>query len=147
MPKKLKKKPITSKAKWGKTDKDLRLKTEEFCMLYTSPNREFFGNWVQSYIEAYEPDRLNPNRYKNACAAASQLLTNTKVIARINELLEDWGFNDVHVDKELSFLITQHIDFGTKLWAIREYNKLKKRVDDAMKPIVNIDKVQVIIDK
>lgn len=147
MPKELKKKQVTSKIKWGKTDNDLRLKTEEFCMLYTSWNAEFFGNWVQSYIAAYKPNTSKPNWYKIACQSASQLLSNIKVIARINELLELWWFNDQNADKQLSFLMTQHTDFSNKLWAIREYNKLKKRVDDAMKPVINVDKIEVVIQK
>lgn len=144
--KKTQKKSITKKDKWGKTERDLKFRQEKFCELFTSWDKDFFGNWVQSYIEAYEPDRSKPNWYKTACASASQLLSNIKVIARINELLETGGFNDQHVDKQLLLLITQHADFSSKLWAIREYNKLKKRVDDAMKPVINIDKVQVTID-
>lgn len=147
MTKKLKKKPVTSKVKWGKTERDLRMKTEEFCLLYTSGNAEFFGNWVQSYIATYKPNTQKPNWYKIACQSASQLLSNMKVIARINELLELWWFNDQNADKQLSFLMTQHTDFSNKLWAIREYNKLKKRVDDAMKPVINIDQITVTVEK
>ncbi len=113
-------------------DETVNLKQEEFCQLYTG-EREFFGNGVESYLEIYGIDKSKPNWYKTACAAASRLLTNVKVIARINELLEESGLNDVFVDKQLRFLITQHADLGNKLGAIREYNKLKQRITDQIK--------------
>lgn len=155
MPRKPKNKSITQKETTPKKQKswiswvsiDVQLKQERFCQIYTSSDIEFFGNGVASYVVAYKVDTTKKNRYKTAVSSASRLLTSVKIIARINELLQDWGFNDVHVDKELSFLITQHADFGTKLWAIREYNKLKKRVDDAMQPILNIDKITISVEK
>lgn len=107
----------------------LNLKQEEFCKLYAS-DREFFGNGAQAYIEVYEPDRTKPNWYKTACQSASRLLSNVKVCERINQLLEECGLNDQFVDKQLTFLITQHADFGNKMAAIREYNKLKARITD-----------------
>ena len=109
----------------------LNPKQELFCQLYTT-DKEFFGNGVQSYLEAYKPRKGNPNWYRNACSEASQLLTNTKVLARISELLEANGLNDAFVDKQLSFLITQNADFSNKLGAIREYNKIKSRIRDRL---------------
>ena len=107
----------------------LNPKQEEFCQLYAT-DREFFGNGVQSYIESYEPDQTKPNWYKSACSSASRILSSVKVMARINAILEETGFNDSHVDKQLSFLISQHADFTNKLGAIKEYNKLKKRIEE-----------------
>lgn len=118
-----------------KPEEDLPLKSgltpkqEKFCFFYAT-DREFFGNGVQSYIEAYEPETSKPNWYKVACAAASRLLSNVKVFTRINELLEETGFNEVSVDKQLSFLIHQQSDFQAKLGAIKEFNKLKQRIID-----------------
>lgn len=106
---------------------ELNPKQELFCQLYAS-DKEFFGNGVQSYIEAYEPDQSNKNWYQNACSSASQLLSNIKVFNRINELLTESGLNDVAIDKQLAFLINQHDDFANKLGAIKEYNKLKQRI-------------------
>lgn len=113
-------------------ESSLNPKQQFFCELYVSSDKEFFGNGVQSYIEAYEPDRTVKNWYKSACASASRLLSNVKVIDEINRLLEINGLNDVAVDKQLSFLITQHSDFGSKIAAIREYNKLKARITDKL---------------
>jgi hypothetical protein len=111
------------------TTTKLNPKQEQFCQLYAT-DREFFGNGVESYVEAYDFDQSKRNWYKTAAAAASRLLKNVKVCERINEILEVNGLNDQAVDKQLSFLVTQHADFGSKLGAIREYNKLKKRVTD-----------------
>lgn len=110
----------------------LTKRQELFCQLYAT-DTEFFGNGVQAYLEVYDIDREKPNWYKTACAATSQLLSNIKVCHRINDLLSEWGLNDQHVDKQLLFLITQHDDKGNKLWAIREYNKLKQRITDKIK--------------
>jgi len=109
-------------------ERKLNLKQERFCEVYTSQDSELFGNGVQAYIESYEPDQSKPNWYKTACSRASFLLSSVKVIERINELLEEMGFNDAFVDKQLSFLITQHADFQSKLGAVKEYNKLKGRI-------------------
>lgn len=107
---------------------ELNENQELFCKLYVS--EEYYGNGVQTYIEVYKPDQSKPNWYKTACASASQILSNIKVCNRINELLDAAGLNDVFVDKQLLFLLTQHADFGNKMAAIREYNKLKQRVID-----------------
>lgn len=114
-----------------KNKNGLNPQQEEFCRLYAS-DAEFFGNGAQSYIEVYKPDQSSKNWYKTACARASQLLANVKVCERINQLLEEGGLNDQFVDKQLTFLVTQHADFKSKLGAIREYNKLKKRVVERM---------------
>lgn len=120
----------------AKTEAGLNLQQEEFCKLYTSSesiDRELFGNGVQCYLEVYggEYYRLNrkPMSYLVAIASSSRLLANVKIIKRINELLEEGGFNDQNVDRQHLFLINQHADLKTKMSAIKEYNAVKKRVD------------------
>lgn len=110
---------------------ELNLKQETFCKLFAS-DREFFGNGVQSYIEAYDPDTTKKGWYAAVRASSSRLLTNVNVLKRIDEILELNGLNDEFVDKQLNILITQQADFSSKLGAIREYNKLKKRVTDRL---------------
>lgn len=105
-------------------------KQEEFCQIYTSDDREFFGNGVQTYLEVYDIDRTKPNWYDTACVCASQLLRKPKIYRRIEALLQQGGLIDIHVDKHLLFLITQQADFASKLGAIREYNKLKARITE-----------------
>jgi len=109
--------------------KKLNPNQELFCQLYAT-DTEFFGNGLQSYVKAYKPDMSKPNWNQTARSVASEILTNPHVIARINDLLTEGGLNDQNVDKQLSFLITQHADFNAKMGAIREYNKLKQRITE-----------------
>lgn len=100
---------------------------ELFCELYAS-DREFFGNGVQSYIEAYGVDTSKPGWYRTACSGASENLTKPYILERIEEIFEAHGLNDQFVDKQLEKLICQDADFRTKLGAIQEYNKMKGRI-------------------
>jgi hypothetical protein len=134
-------KPKTTKKVTPKTPKDkpenkpeltpggLTLKQELFCQYYTG-DQEMFANGTSSYIEAYDVDLTVKGAYMVAAAAASRLLKNVKVLTRINQLLDLRGLNDQFVDKQLEFLITQNAEMPTKIAAIREYNKLKKRVSE-----------------
>lgn len=111
-------------AKKKKTAKEkLNPKQRLFSELYAT-DREFFGNGVQSYIEAYN---VKPTQYNTAKVNAAKLLTNANILAYINELLE-LRLNDVQADKQLSFLITQNAELNVKLGAIKEYNILKQRI-------------------
>lgn len=107
----------------------LNPKQELFAQLFAS-DKEFFGNGVQSYIEAYDPDTSKKGWYNTACVRASELLSNPKVLARIDELLELRGLNVPFVDKQLELLITQNADYKSKLGAIREFNKLRARITE-----------------
>ncbi len=123
-------------------DKKLRRlnpRQEKFCRLYAS-DREFFGNGVQSYIEAYEPDQSKPNWYNAARTRASELLTKRNILKRIDELFEADGLNDQFVDKQMEKLITQDADFKAKMSAIREYNKLKQRITEKKEVHVKLPK-------
>jgi hypothetical protein len=106
----------------------LTAKQELFCQNFVSA--EFFGNGVQSYINAFKVDLKKPNAYNVAKTEASKLLTNPNLLTRINELLDTAGFNDSHVDKQLLLVITQNADFSSKVAGIREYNKLRGRITD-----------------
>ena len=108
-------------------ERDLTLQQEEFCKNYVS--QEFFGNGTQSYIDAYGIDVEKKGAYDVARAGAYENLSKPHICKRINELLDDAGLNDQFVDKQLLFLINQHADFGAKVSAIREYNKLKQRIE------------------
>lgn len=107
----------------------INLQQDMFCNYYTSPT-EFYGNGVQSYAAAYDIDLTEPGAYMSAAASASRALKNVKILRRIDSLLESRGLNDAFADKQLLFLITQNADFGSKLGALREYNKLKQRVTE-----------------
>lgn len=110
----------------------LNPKQELFCQLFAS-DREFYGNGVESYAEAYGYDLNDQRKYRTAGVNAYNLLKNPKILTRINELLEVGVLNDAFVDKELAFLITQSADLSTKRAAINDYNKLKQRILDKSK--------------
>jgi hypothetical protein len=98
-----------------------------FCELY-STDREFFGNGVESYGEAYNLDLSIARHYATARSNAHRLLTNANILARINNLLELGPLNDQSVDRELAFVITQKAELGPKVAAIKEYNAIKGRI-------------------
>ena len=122
-----------------KLHRRLNAKQELFCQLYAS-DREFFGNGVQSYIEAYEPDQSKPNWYRPARSRASELLTKPNILERIDEIFEAHGLNNQFVDKQLEKLIVQDADFTTKMKAIAEYNKLKQRITEKKDLYVKLPK-------
>ena len=103
-------------------------KNEIFCQLYAS-DREFFGNGTQSYIEAYDIDLSTKGAYKSAQAAASRLLSNVIILKRIHDIMEHAVLNDEYVDKKMGFWIMQEANPMASIAAIKEYNKVKKRVD------------------
>lgn len=109
------------------TPKKLNPKQELFCKLYAS-DKEFFGNGVESYGEAYGLDLTIPKHYSAARTNASKALTNANILARITALLELGPLNDQNVDRELAFVIAQRADLGAKMAGIREYNSLKARI-------------------
>jgi hypothetical protein len=118
----------------------LSVEEEKFCQLWAS-DREFFGNGVQSYIEAFDVVIVkgksrgetddNEMTYEAAKAQAHILLTNVDILRRINEIFESRGLNDEFVDKQLEVVITQNAEFSPKIKAISEYNKLKKRTTNS----------------
>lgn len=127
------------------TKEGLTPQEERFCQIYISPT-EFYGNGTQSYIEAFNvqvirahnvkcdvegnklDDSMKQMTYNQVKDAAYRLLTRTDILGRVNDLLEDDGFNDEFVDKQLKHLITQSADPRVKISAITEYNKLKARI-------------------
>lgn len=102
-------------------------KQELFCQIYTT-DKDFFGNGTATYAEAYGLDLSNPKDYNTARANGSRLLMNANILKRIDELLELGTLNDTFVDRQLAKLISQDADFGAKVSAIREYNKLRARI-------------------
>lgn len=111
-----------------KIKSDLTVEQSEFCNLYVT--KEFFGNGTEAYIEAYSIDLTKKGAYESARSGASRLLTKDNILKRINELLNNEGLNNSFVDKQLLFILTQNADFGAKIQAIKEYNKLRQRITD-----------------
>lgn len=116
---------------------------ELFCQLYAS-DKEFFGNGVQSYIEAYDIDTSKPGWYNSAKSGASDNLTKAYILERIEEIFEAHGLNDTFVDKQLEKLIVQDADFNAKMKAIQEYNKLKARIVEKKDITAGIQMVPIL---
>jgi len=106
------------------------LNHEKFCNLYAS-NKEFFGNGVASYVEAYSINLQKRGAYASARTGAYRLLTNADILKRIDELMEIY-INDQVVDKELAFVIVQKAELSAKVAAIREYNQLRSRIKNKL---------------
>ena len=102
----------------------LTLKQKKFCELFAT-SEDFFGNGVQSYIEAFN---IPSDKYKSALVGAHRLLIKANILAYINDIMTEIGFNELHADKQLGFLMTQNAEMGVKLGAIREFNALKQRI-------------------
>lgn len=102
-------------------------KQELFCQYYAT-NRDFFGNGVEAYAEAYDLDRNKPTWYNTAKTNAWRLLTNADILKRIRDLMELGPLNSEFVDSEMAFVIAQRADLTAKVAAMREYNKLKSRI-------------------
>jgi hypothetical protein len=119
---------------------DTNLLQEKFCQLYASHDSEVFGNGLRCYMEVYGPSYFAKYKkqmdVKTAGVLACKALKRVKVFTRINELLEEGGFNDQNVDKQLLFVINQHADLSSKVRSIAEYNKLKKRVENKMELVL-----------
>lgn len=110
---------------------ELNERQKLFCNYYVS--EDFFGNGVKAYCNAYGLDYTDIKDYNNAKVRASELLTNSNILAYINEQLDEAGLNDSFVDKQLLFTITQNADMSSKVKAIGEYNKLRQRITDKSK--------------
>ena len=101
-----------------------------FCQYYVS--EEFFCNGTKAYMKAY-PDV----DYDSAKVLASWLLTNINILNYIDKILEDMALNDQRVDKELAKLILQDDEKSIKLWAIKEYNNLKARIEKGLQRAID----------
>jgi len=115
----------------------ITLEQEQFCRLYLSEDKDIFGNGTRAYIRAYCDDEYNfadgkeKQRIKKNCSvSAVKLLKNPRVLARLAQIMEITGFNDINVDKQHLFLISQCANLPVKLGAIAQYNKLQGRVKE-----------------
>ena len=105
---------------------ELTIKQELFCKKYI----EYRGNGTKSYCDAFEKDFYDSKEYNLAKTLASELLTNPNIVARIRELLDETGLNELFVDNELKHLIWQDEDRNAKAKGIDIYNKIARRYDE-----------------
>ncbi len=115
---------------------------EKFCQLYAS-DAEFFANGTQSYIEAFNVEIYKGKKpkekkgvkymtYDSVRDTVSNLLTDSHILKRIDDIFVSRGLNDTFVDKKLEFWLTETAHPPQSLEAIKEYNKLKKRISDRL---------------
>ena len=103
----------------------LNPKQELFCKSFAT-DRDCFGNGVQAYLKAYSTKKKKVD-YLSARVNAHKLLIKTNICERIRELIDIY-ISAAVVDKELGSVILQYGDLGSKVAAIREYNKVKGRL-------------------
>lgn len=125
-----KKTEIKEKKEEKEVKKWLNPKQEFFCQLYAT-NIEYLGNWTQAYAMAYWKDLDDPKENKASRNWAYENLTKPDILERIRELQNDF-LSEEMVDKELSFVALQRADLSSKMRAISEFNKLKKRITEKM---------------
>jgi hypothetical protein len=142
-----------AKSKIERKKPKLNPKQELFCQLYAT-EREFFGNGVQSYIEAYDVTvghGESKSTYDTCRAVASEMLTNPNILARIDELLELGPLSTQSADKTLAFWMTQRAFPDASMSAVKEFNKLKGRIIEKSKVTytqkLDIDDLRAIIGK
>ena len=123
----------------------LTLKQERFCQLYAS--EEFFANGLRSYAKAYGLDLSAKKNIGTARANSHKLLTNTDVQRRLDEIMELTGLNDQFVDRQLTKVIMQDYDLGSKVAGIREYNKLRARIIEKVDHTTKGEKINPILSR
>jgi len=106
--------------------KKLTPKEELFCR-YFANNRDCFGNGTLAYLKAFNT-KQNPVKYESAKANAARLLTNDNLLKRCRELL-DIRYSEEVIDKELGAVALQWADMSAKVGAIREFNRVKGRIE------------------
>ncbi len=117
---------------------DLNERQKLFCLLYTT-DALCFGNATRSYITAY--DLRTDKQKKSARQLGYQLLTNNYIKVHIDKMRKA-VFTDKGVDNIIAETMQQRKDLHARMSAVKEYNKLAKRVDGDEKPpppvIINI---------
>lgn len=102
---------------------------EKFANLYAT-DYSLAGDPYACYLECYELEPHEEGKPNLVKAKAQELLRHPGVSARINQLLQESGFNDQNVDKQHLFILNQFADLNVKMKGIEHYNKLKKRTND-----------------
>jgi phage terminase small subunit len=95
----------------------LTQKEKLFCECYL----QFFGNGVQAVFEA----GYKVKNAKVAAAIAYENLRKPHLMAYIDTLLEEYGFNDENVERQHRYVLNQYADLAAKNKAIDMYYKLR----------------------
>ena len=100
-------------------EKALTEKEKSFCDIY-------LGNGGDRADAIYEAG-YKPKSKKHAWVMAFNILKRPDIAAYIHSRLEQAGYNNKDVDKELLHLMNQSGDLTNKLGAVKEFNKLSGR--------------------
>lgn len=113
---------------------ELTNKQKKFCEYFTLGDKDGNGkdNATVSYGLAYGIDLGVKSQYVTAGVEGHKNLKKPNLLAYCRFLLNHF-LNDFLVDNELAYLVLQRADLSTKLGAIKEYNKIKGRLDDMAK--------------
>jgi len=98
----------------------LNVKQDLFCQLYCSPR--FLFNPRGAYVESFGCSREAAN------SSAYRLMSDPRVLARIEEYLALGGFTQQSVDLAHLENLKQSEDLGVRQRAIEHFNKLRGRI-------------------
>lgn len=144
-----------TKVKTEEKPKRIDPRWELFGTLFASgTNRNTFNNALRSYAIAYdyEPkiDKLKEEltlipysrdkerkekreeilRIENVCkTCGAKLLTNAIILEIVNRIYKE-SFTEVEADNQLNKAMKQDKDYASKVAAVREFNRLKNRVEE-----------------
>ena len=113
-------KEIVAKKGYKLTPANLR-----FIKAYADFRSPTCGNGSKSYLVAYPNGTINSAR-QSACT----LLKKEAIQNALSDEMEVNGFNDIIVDRALLRTIRQNKELSPKVQAIKEYNRLRKRIDN-----------------
>lgn len=147
----------------------LTLKSEIFCQAWV----DYKGNGTQAALAAFDikgKDIIDegPKKGKTgfvtvkakqewkekvrkvqnvAAVMANEILRNPKIRQRIDELLDERGFNDVSVKREHFKIVAQDKDLSSKMRAISDYYKLKGKYAPEIVEITARRQIQEVMGK
>lgn len=87
------------------------------------------GNATMSYAKAYGLDPEDKKQYNTCSVMGLYNLRNAKIKEMMRQVLDDNGLNDEVVDARLLDII-KNAQAKDSVSAIKEYNSLKKRIDN-----------------
>lgn len=105
---------------------DLNERQKLFCELYCF-DKDCFCSATKSYMKAYN---LKDTQRAVAGQSGYRLLKNVQIKKYMNKEL-DKLYNNIEIDRHHTKLIFQGKNLLVSLGAIQEYNKIKKRIEEA----------------
>ena len=114
----------------GKQEKPLTFKQEKFCKYYVDTE----GNASEAYRMSYDASKMKP---ETIWSAASRLLANSKVSARISEIKQQRAKETEVERKTVEKVLMDIVLADTGKTKMRSPSQLPKRARNALKKIQN----------